>query len=276
MTALSIGKAWDEAKAALQANRKLIVPVALGMVLLPAVIVSMVEPQVTPGQQPPPGPWMLVALAMVIIMIIGEIAIVVLVNGWRGSVGGAIGQAARRTPTFILAALALMIPMVLLFSVVLAVAALGSIESGQFNWASLSGTGWLLLLLCFFLLLYISVRLLPLMAVVACEPVGPIRALKRSFHITSGHFWRLLGFLVLLMTAFLIVALTVGAVIGALVTFAFGRPEPWSISLVLIALAGGLVQAGFVMVYSAMLARIYAQLGAGQATVPEVRREDEA
>ena len=53
MSSLSIGRAWDEAKAALQANRKLIVPVALGLVLLPAVIVSMVEPQVPPGEQPP-------------------------------------------------------------------------------------------------------------------------------------------------------------------------------------------------------------------------------
>jgi hypothetical protein len=273
MTALSIGRAWDEAKAALQANRKLIVPVALGMVLLPAVIVSMVEPQVAPGEQPPPGLWMLVALAMIIVMIIGEIAIVLLVNGWRGSVGNAIGQAARRMPIFILAALSLMIPVILLFSIVLAMTAIGSIESGQFDWANLGGTSWVLLLLCFILLLYVSVRLLPLMAVVACEPVGPIGALRRSFMITSGHFWRLLGFLILLMIAFLIVALTVGAVVGALVTFAFGRPEPWTISLVLIALAGGLVQAGFVMVYSAMLARIYAQLGAGEATVPEVKRE---
>ena len=274
MTALSIGRAWDEAKAALRANRQLIVPVALGMVLLPAVIVSMVDPQVAPGEQPPPGLWMLIALAMIIVMIVGEIAIVLLVNGWRGSVGSAIGQAARRTPIFILAALSLLIPVILLFSIVLAFSAIGSIESGQFDWTSLSGTGWLLLLLCFILLLYVSVRLLPLMAVVACEPVGPIGALRRSFAITSGQFWRLLSFLALLMVAFLVVALTVGAVVGGVVTLAFGRPEPWSISLVLIALAGGLVQAGFVMVYSAMLARIYAQLGAGQATMPEVKRED--
>jgi len=274
MSSLSIGRAWDEAKAALGANRKLIVPVALGMVLLPAVIASMIEPQVPAGQQPPPGPWMLGALLMIIVMIIGEIAIVLLVNGWRGSVGEAIGQAARRTPTLILAALAFLVPIILLFSAILAMTAIGSIQGGQFDWTSLGGTGWLLLFLCFLVLFYLSVRLLPLLAVVACESVGPIAALKRSFTLTAGHFWRLFGFLLLLMIAFLIVALTVGAVIGGLVTVVFGSPEPWSISLVLIALAGGLVQAGFVMVYTAMLARIYAQLSAGQASVPEVKRED--
>jgi hypothetical protein len=130
------------------------------------------------------------------------------------------------------------------------------------------------MLLLFVALLVVTIRLLPLVALVACEKVSPFAALKRTWALTQGHFWRLLGFLLMLAVAFLIVALTVGAVIGTLVTFTLGQPEPWSISLVLIALAGGLVQAGFVMVYIAMLARIYAQLGAGQATVPEVKRED--
>jgi hypothetical protein len=274
MSRLSIGQAWDEAKAALQANRKLIVPVALGMVMLPAALVSMVEPQVQPGQQPPPGPWMLVALAMLIVMMVGQIAIVLLVNGWRESVGQAIKQAARRAPTLILAALALSVPVILLFSVVLALSASGSLEGGGFDWTSISGAGWVVLLLCLLLLFFVAVRMLPLVAVIACETVGPIAALKRCFGLTSGHFWRLLGFIVMLMIGFLIVAMVVGMVVGGLVSLIFGQPEPWSIGLLLIALAGGLVQAGFVMVYTGMLARIYAQLSAGQATVPEVKRED--
>lgn len=273
MSSLSIGRAWDEAKIALQANRKLIVPVALGLVLLPAVIVSMVEPRVAPGDQPPPGAWMLVALAMVIVMLIGELAIVLLVNGWRGSVGEAIGKAARRTPTFILAALIFLVPVVLTFSIILGIAGAGTTDSGQVDWANFGAAGWLALLACTLVVIYFSVRLLALLAVVASEEVGPIAALKRSFALTAGHFWRLLGFLLLLLVAFLIVALTVGAVIGGIVTLLLGPPEPWSLSLLLIALAGALVQAGFVMVYVAMLARIYAQLAAPMATVPEVERE---
>jgi hypothetical protein len=273
MSSLSIGKAWDEAKVALGANRKLIVPVALGLVLLPAVIVSMIEPRVAPGEQPPPGAWMLVALAMVIVMLIGELAIVLMVNGWRGSVGEAIGKAARRTPTFVLAALCLLLPVILVFSILLAVAGVGTSGTGQIDWTNFSTMGWLVLLLCLLVLVTISIRLLPLLAIVACEEVGPIAALKRSFALTSGHFWRLLGFLLLLMLAFVIVAATVGAVVGGLVTLTLGQPEPWSLSLLLIALAGGLVQAGFVMVYTAMLARIYSQLAAPVATVPEVDRE---
>lgn len=275
MSSLSIGKAWDEAKTALRANRKLIVPVALGLVLLPAVVVSMVEPRVMPGEQPPAGAWMLVGLAMVIVMLIGELAIVLLVNGWRGSVGEAIGKAARRTPTFILAALCLLVPVIVIFSALLAIAGIGASATGQIDWTNFNPIGWLVILAGLLALLFVSIRLLPLMAVVACEEIGAIAALKRSFTLTSGHFWRLLGFLLLLMIAFLIVAATVGAVVGGLVTLLLGPPDAWSLSLLLIALAGGLVQAGFVMVYTAMLARIYAQLAGPVATVPEVSREPE-
>jgi len=273
MSSLSIGKAWDEAKAALQANRKLIVPVGLGLVLLPAVVVSMVEPQVPPGQQPPAGPWMFIALAMVFVMIIGQMAIVLLVNGWHGSVGEAIGRATRRMPTLLLALLTYLLPVIFVFSVILAIVSIGTGGSGEVDWANFSTAGWMALLICLLLLLYITVRLMPLTPVVAIEQIGPISALKRSYALTAGHFWRLLGFFLLLAIAFLIVAITVGAVVGALVTLVTGPPEPWTLSLLVIALAAGLVQAGFVMVYLGMLARIYSQLSAGQAGVPEVKRE---
>lgn len=273
MSSLSIGKAWDEAKAALLANRKLIVPVALGLILLPAVIVSMVEPRVAPGETPPAGSWMLIGLAMVIVMIAGQLAIVLLVNGWRGSVGEAIGKAGKRTPIFILAALAYLLPVILIFSVLLGVAGVGTTADGQVDLANFNSLGWLVLLLFFVALVFVSIRLLPLLAVVASEQTGAFAALKRSFAMTSGHFWRLFGFLLILMIAFLILALTVGAVVGSLVQLALGEPGPWTLSLLLIALAGGLVQAGFVMVYAGMVARIYAQLAAPHASVPDVTRE---
>lgn len=274
MSSLSIGRAWDEAKTALQANRRLIVPVALGLILLPAVIVSMVEPRVPPGEQPPAGPWMLVALAMVIVMIVGQLAIVLMVNGWRGSVGEAIGKATRRAPIFILAGIVFLLPTILLFSVMLGMAGVGTSATGDVDLASFGTAGWLLLCLFLLVLIYFSIRLLPLLAVVAVEQVGPLASLKRSFALTSGYFWRLFGFLIMLMLGFAIVALAVGAVIGMIVNLSLGEPEPWSLGLLLIALAGGLVQAGFVMVYVGMLARIYAQLSAStHAGVPDVSRE---
>jgi hypothetical protein len=179
----------------------------------------------------------------------------------------------RRTPTFILAALAYLVPVILVFSVLLGVAGLSTTATGQVDMASFNSAGWLVLMLFLLVLVFVSIRLLPLLPVVASEGTGAIASLKRSYAMTSGQFWRLFGFLIMLMIAFLILALTVGAVFGSLVQLTLGEPDPWTLSLLLIALAGGLVQAGFVMVYAGMVARIYAQLSSPQAGVPDVSRE---
>lgn len=275
MATLSIGAAWDEAKTALRSKRRLLVPVALGLILLPAVIVAMVEPQAAAGEQPPPGAWMIVAIAMILVMVVGQIAILLLINGWRGSVGEAIGKAARRTPTFIIAALALFLPLILIFSFMLAFAGAGGIEQGRVQLTQMSGGGVVIMLLGLFALIYVSIRLMPLIAVVAMERLGAIASLRRALALTSGQFWRLLGFLIMLLIGFLVVALMVGAVVGSLVTLLLGSPEPWSLAQLAIALAGGLIQTGFVLVYVAMLARIYAQLAPAAPSVPDVSRESD-
>jgi hypothetical protein len=257
---LSIGQAWDEARRALSAQRRLIVPVVLGLILLPAVIATMVQPRVPPGTTPEPGGWMVVALAMVVVMLLGQIAVVLLVNGWRGSVGEAIGQAARRLPVLVAAGLIVGLPMFILLSLALGIVALASGGSGQFVAGALSAKGALVLVLTFAALLFVAVRLLPMPAVVAPPGMGPIATLRQTFRLTRGHFWRLLGFLLVIFVPFLVLAMAVGTVIGAVVTVALGAAEPWTVALLLLALAGGLVQTAFVTVFTAMIARITAQL----------------
>jgi hypothetical protein len=270
--ALSIGRAWDEAKAAIAANRRLITPVALGLVLVPAVVSAMAEPRAVPGTQPEAGPWMLVTLAMILVMLAGQMAIVLLTNGWQGSVGEAIGRAVKRLPTLIFAALMVMVPLILILSLVLAVIGLATGADGQFSAASLSPTGWLVILIGFVIILAVGVRLLPMIVLITSEDVGPIAAIRRAVHLTRGHFWKLLAFMLLATIAFLVLASAAGAVIGSVVSLAFGRPEPWSVSLLLVALTAGLIQAAFITIYTAMLARITAQLSDAQAGVPDVKR----
>jgi hypothetical protein len=156
---LSLGKAWDDAKATIAANRRLITPVALGLILVPAVVSAMVEPRAIPGQEPEAGGWMLVTLLMIIVMLAGQMAIVLLTNGWQGSVGGAIRRAVRRLPILILAALIVMVPLILILSVVLAVVGVATGGDGQFSAASLSPAGKLVVLCGLLLVLAIGVRL---------------------------------------------------------------------------------------------------------------------
>ena len=257
---VSIGSAWSEAAAFVRRERRLLAPIVLGLILLPAVVSTMVQPQAPAGDSPEPGAWMVAALAMILVMMVGQMAIVLLVDGWRGSVGEAIGRAARRLPTLFVAGLIVMVPLVLCFSVVLAAIGLASGTDGRLTPDSLGAGGLLAILLFVLLSLLIGVRLLPLVAVVALGTDGPIAALKRTFRLTSGQFWRLLGFFLMLALAFFVASIAVGAVVGSLVILALGRPEPWSVSLLVMALAGALVQTGFVTIYTAMLARITAQL----------------
>ncbi len=257
---LSIGTAWTEAAAFVRTERKLLAPVVLGLVMVPGVIASMVQPAAAPGARPEPGGWMLVTLFMFLAMIVGQLAIALMATGWRGSVGAAIGRAAKRLPTLMLAGLAIMIPMFLTTTLVMLLTGVKRGADGQLSQSSVGAGGALLFLLFVVAVFYLVVRLLPLVPIVANSDHGAITALKRSFAMTRGNFWKLLGFLLLLAIAFLVAGLAISAVVGTLVTLAFGRPEPWSVSLLLIALLGGLLQAAFITIYSAMLARISVQL----------------
>jgi hypothetical protein len=97
----------------------------------------------------------------------------------------------------------------------------------------------------FIIILAVGVRLLPMIVLIASEDIGPIAAVRRAFQLTSGHFWKLLAFMLLATIAFLIVASAAGAVVGSVVSLLVGRPEPWSVSLLLLAITAGVVQAAF-------------------------------
>jgi len=260
---LSIGAAWTEAAAFLRRERRVLAPVVLGLIMVPAVIASMVQPPAAAGRSPEPGAWMIVAVAMVLVMLVGQMVIVLLANDWRDSVGQAIRRALGRLPIGILAGLAVMIPVLILLSVIAGgTAALGGGEAALRS-SKLGSGGLIVMLLVIALVIFATVRLLPLFAVVASGSGGPIRALRHSFALTRGHFWKLLVFVLLMSLAFGVLAMAVGAVIGSIVTIALGAMKPWSVSLLLVALAGGLMQAAFATVFTAMIARITSQLEGG-------------
>lgn len=264
---LSIGAAWSETTALVRNEKRLLAPVVLSLIMVPAVITSMVQPQVPAGESPEPGSWMIVALIMLLAMLVGQLAITLFANGWRASVGEAIGRAARRLPVLILAGLIVMltvlVPLFIALTIVIAVGGMASGDGAALTRSSLGPGGAIAVLLSIAAMIFVMVRLLPLIAVAANRNDGPIAAMKYSARLTRGHFWKLLGFALLLSIAFLIVAGATSAVLGSLITLTLGRPEPWSVSLLLIALIGGVIQAAFVTIYTVMLTRITVQLEGG-------------
>jgi hypothetical protein len=263
---LSIGKAWEEASAFLGREARLVAPVALATFALPSALSGWAFPGGATGAMG----WII--LLVLIVGLIGQMTIVLLANGWRGSIGEAMGKAARRLPVLIGALLLVFLPIILI-----AILALGAIlgSAGITDPTTLTpqtiarvpNIGWIMLLLILFFIVA-GVRLFPVTAIAANEPVGPIALLRRSWRLTSGSFWRLLALVLLLGALTMVVSWAVTAVIGSVAALAAGEPRPFNLSALLVALATGLVGAILSTISATMVGRVYAQLSIAPSVPP--------
>jgi hypothetical protein len=263
---LSIGKAWEETSAFLGKEARLVAPVALATFAFPAVLSGWAFPGGATGAM---GWVMLLAL---IVALIGQMTIVLLANGWRGSIGEAMGRAVRRLPVLIGALLIVFLPLILIAIIAMtAVLSSAGITDPTTltpqTLARVPNIGWIALLLTLFFIVA-GVRLFPVAAIAANEPVGPIALLRRSWRLTSGSFWRLLALVLLLGVLTMVVSQAVTAVTGSVAALAVGEPRPFNLSALLIALATGLVGAIISTVSATMVGRVYAQLSVAPSVPP--------
>ena len=261
---LSVGMAWEEASAFLAREARLVAPVALALFAFPSVLLNWAYPAGETGSAG--GGAMLGLLAILIAVMIGQMTIVLLSIGWRGSIGEAMGKVAKRVPALLGAALIVFAPLLVIFSVLLAAMLVaGGIKDPATltpeSMMQIPNVGWVILALVL-LIIFIGVRLFPMSAVAANEQVGPIGLLKRSWAITSGHFGRLVALVLLLMVAVLALNAAVAAVIGSIAALVLGEARPFNLSALVIALAAGLVSALVSSVSAAIIGRVYAQLSA--------------
>lgn len=258
---LSISRSWDEAKEILRRDGRLIAAIALAMIVLPSTIQALVTPAAPQGEMPEPGGWMLVALAAILVGVVGQIAILRIAIGPPTTVGDAINHGARRMPVLIAAMLIWVLPIVMV----------GLLLVRKVTPAQPSGGAVLAFFALMILLIYLAVRLIVSAPVASAEKVGPVAILKRSWELTKGNWWRLFGFLVLLMIAAVIVMIALGSLMGAIGGLFLGGTDPMSVGALLVALVTQLGIAVLSVVFLVMSARIYAQLaGAGEveASVP--------
>lgn len=269
MAKLSISRAWEETQQVLARDGRLLASVALALVLLPEVVANvLVPPPNLSGEQPPS--WMpIVSVLVAAAGLVGQIAIIRLALGPATSVGQAISHGVRRFLPGLGAVLIFGLPLFfvlgLLFAVIAGPTALEALRNGTAEPAT--GPTLMLLLL---LAVLVSVRFQLVMPVTTSESGGPLRILRRSWDLTSGHYLRLLGFLVAIIITALIVLLATQILGGLLARALFGDAKPLSVSALVLALITGVVQTAFVVVVSTLLARIYSQLVGGQAAQASV------
>jgi len=254
---LSISQAWDESRAVLARDGKLIGTVALALFVLPGIILDLFMPEAPAGQFPPAGPWMAIALVAILISLVGQLAIIRLAMGPHLTVGEAISHGARRLLPYLGAVLIWAVPLSLAIGLLFAsagsdpehpsaVAALGLVAAGLIG-------------------IYLAVRFLMTSAVASAERSGPLAVLRRSWDISAGNWWRLFGFLFRFMIGALIAIAAINWAVGFVAITFLGPIDPMSASALLVAFVDALVNAVVTVFLAVFLARIYVQLAGGEA-----------
>lgn len=250
MAKLSLSKAWDETREVAGRDGKLIAAVALAMFFLPGVVAGLVDPQAGGFPQSTGAAVMMFVVAL--IALVGQLAIIRMALGARMTVGEAIGHGARRVPSYLVAGLLWAGPLIL-----------AGYFLGTDVWrAPQAATGGqaAAALLILVILLFVGIRMMMTSPVATAERTGPLAIVKRSWQLTSGHWWRLFALICIFLLVMAIVMGALGAVIGILSRLFFEPIEPMTVGALFVAAATQLVSAIFTTGLLLMLARIYAQL----------------
>jgi hypothetical protein len=251
MAKMSISRAWDETREVLAREGKLIGAVALALFVLPSLILNVTMPVASPGELPPAGPWLIVAVAALLASLIGQLAIIRLAIAPQVSVAEAIRHGVQRFLPALAAALLWVLPLAVLFTVL--VMALGTDPK------TASGGAALGLIVLFIIAIYLAVRFILTTAVASAEPIGPVDILKRAWAMTAGNWWRLFGFLLLFAIGGSIFLWAIASVVGLFSTFALGGVDPLTVGGLLVSIVSQLAAAVVSTIFFVMLARLYAE-----------------
>lgn len=272
MANLSVSKAWSETTAFMTREAGLVLPIAFLLIALPGVALQLAMPTAgDPASPPEAGLWLLLIPIVVIASIVGSIAITHLALRPGSSVAESLQVGLRRfLPLFVaslligLVAAAVLVVLVLLVSLVAGV----SVVQAEANPAAVMGSLALVLIIAFILSIAIWIRLMLMTPIATTENPGPIGIIRRSWALTAGHFWKLLGLMILLIIVALVVMIAISAVFGIFLFLVAGAPEPGSVSFIVMAIVSALLQGVLSAVLVTLIARIYVQL-AGTVS-PEV------
>lgn len=260
MGKLSIGKAWEESVAFVSRENALLLPVALLFLALPSLILEQLMPSGLSiwlqaggkGAMPPvpPGFWVGALLSM-ILMWFGSLALFALALRPGISVGEALRLSIGRLPVLIGAALLIMAGIFTLVMLVALVAVVLSLLSKSLGAMLVALFSTALVVAAFFG----GVRMILLNPVIIDGTHGVRASILYAWRLTQGHFWRLLGFFVLLVLLLAVVSSAAQAVVGVLAGIVAGPATA--------KLAGGIAAAlvtTVVQLYMlVMIARLYRQ-----------------
>ena len=271
MVNVSVTSAWNETAAFVKREARLLFPLACMLIALPVAVLQALAPAATPGEMPEPGLWLALIPLVMIASLVGNIAISYLAVRPNQSVRDGLDRGARRFLPLFGAALILLVALMAIFFVASIVAALvvPGAAAGAAGGQPTPAFGLLVLVLSLLLLpviLFAATRFLLMTPIAAAEEGGPIAIIRRSWALTAGYFWKLFGFLVLMLIAMWVVMFAVQVVGGSAIILLAGQPRPGNASALLLILLMAALNTVIAVYFTTMVARIYAQFASPAAS----------
>ena len=269
MASLSISRAWDETKARIAADGKLMAVVAAALIVLPGLIVEVISPGSSRTQSS--TTYTLLLLASSVLALVGQLSIIHLAVTPSVSVGEAIAHGARRMPIYLLAGILLTFGFfIALIPFAVAMYAAGvPLERGNEQALMQSPVALLLTALYMLVVIFFAIRMMLTSPIASEEDAGPITIIRSSWNLTSGHWWRLFGFLVTFVIGALVVMTAVNLGVSSVAVALLGPVDPMSLSALFIGFFDSVVSGAATVFLAVMLARIYLQVaGRDGVSVP--------
>ena len=259
MAKLDTNAAWKEASAIVSANREVLLALAGVFFMLPSLALAVIagEPEVLPGMKPQQmmaameefytGAWWIILLSAVF-QIVGLMAILTLMRDRsRPTVGEAIRAGLPGALSYLAAQLLIVVGFSLIGGLLIGVAAVIS-----------PALAVVVVVLFTVAMIFAVFRLILVAPVIAVEGVhNPLTAMIRSWRLTQGNFWRILGFLLLILILFAVVAGIVMMIVGLILALV-SSGEPQRIVAAVFSSALGAVA---VVYFAGIIAAIHRQLG---------------
>ena len=269
---VNMGNVWDRATEFLSDNLSVIVPVALVGIVLPDAVSTIIAP-LGPQSSTATAVVGVIGLALSLVALWGQLAIVALAIDPPAGRQAAVRRASARFLPMIGVSLVLLLGFTLLILPIPIILALSGYDvQAAMNGAQVEvptaagGFVALYALVLLPVLFFIAARMALLTPVIVAERLG-LGAVRRSFDLTRGIVWKVIGVMILYGIVFGVALLAARTVFGSILELLVGGEGVVSAATVLTAIVVSVVQAVFVVLAAAFVAKLYLTVRDARGTI---------
>ncbi len=272
---VNMGNVWDRTTEFLSDNLGAIMPTALLAIFVPQSVSTAIT-QAGAAVNPVVG--QIVGLLLILIIIWGQLAVTALALSPEAGRGAAQSLATRR---FVHAIAAMLIPFALV--VLLAIPIFVALVAGGVDLAAMmqpqgrvqadvpGGIRTFIGLYSLFWLIaavFIAVRFTTLLCSVVLAEGGVVAALRRSFALSRGIMWKMIGVVLLFGLVYMVAYLAITSVFGFLFKLVAPDAGPFGIGAIVVAILAGAVATAYSVTVAAFAAKLYRAAVAAREGAP--------